>query len=270
MRILFLSLLISSTTFAQRDTINLDIQLGAQYSDGNIVNKSVTGAVNLRGRKSKTEWGLNPTYKYMEAYPYPVTSTSTPSRQNEFYMPSHISYRNDSSWKIILFSEVEHSQLRKVQIRLNLGAGVTKKFIRTKHVVWELSGVFLPDYFQTMKIKNTITERDNLSFRISVRSKLIIKTERFTVNSIQALQPAIYSIFYNSPDQGIGWSDNLNFRSTNSIDFPVSKALSFGVAADFIYQSYLGYLSQDPGVLKTGIYLSPRDLSFSFYLKYKK
>ena len=269
-KVFIASLLFSHSLWGSQDSAKVEIQVGAQFSDGNIMNKTITGGLNIFKKHGKVDWGVNPTYKYMKAYPYPVTSTSTPSLQNEFYMSSHVSYRNDSSWKFLAFSEVEHSRLRRINVRVNTGLGITKKLIHAHQSVLEISGVFLPDYFQTMRIKNTIPERDNLSLRISLRFKFVLKRDNFTISSVQLFQPAIYSVFYNSNTESVGWSDNLNFRSTNSIDFPISKKLSFGASFDWIYQSYLGYLAKDPEVQKTGIYLSPQDRFFSFYLKYKK
>ena len=261
-------LFLCSNVTARQDTLSLALTLGGQISDGNIKNTSINGALEVKGKKKRIDWNISPTYKYLNAYSYPITSASTPTRQNEFYMPSLFSYRV-GDWKIMVFSEYEHSQIRKIQDRIDIGIGPSKKMLTTKAVSWDLSGVFLPDFYRSMSIKNAIPQRDNLSLRISVRSKLVIKTLNFTLTSIQIFQPAVYSWFYNSNEPAPEWSNNINLRCTNTIDVPIRKGFSFGIEADLIYQSYLDYLAKDPSIIKSGIYLTPKDTYFSFYLKYK-
>ena len=260
-------LFFSLPAIGKQDSIKYSISLAAQFSDGNIKSNSLNGNGSLSGKINRIDWSLEPTYRYLYAYPYPITPISVPVKQDEFYMPSHISYRFKNDWKLIGFSEYEHSQLRKIQHRINLGIGVGKKIISSKKIIYELSGVVLPGFYQSMAIKNALPQRNNFSIRISIRSKFIFKADNFLVTSIFIFQPAVYSVYYDNNGPVPGWKDNINIRNTNSIEFPLFKNLFFGVEADWIYQSYLEFISDN--LTKKDFYISPRDLYFSFYIKYK-
>jgi len=271
-------ILYSSASYGKGDTLNCAITAGANISDGNLKNHSYNFAGDLRRIKGKMDWAINPTYKYLISYPYPITTTSTPSKQNEFYMSSHISHRFSQDWKIMLFSEIEHSQLRKENLRYNIGIGPSWKLINThsispktkeeRSVLFEISDVVMIDYYESMILYNTLPQRDNLSLRTSLRIKFLCKRGIATFSSIQLFQPSIVTWTKNT-NEDIGWADNTNFRSINSLDFRIIGNLCVGVSLDYIYQSYLNYVAKDPAVKQTGIYLSPEDVSFCFYIKYK-
>ena len=263
---LAIPLLLPFYSFGNNDTLKMSLLAGAQWSDGNIKNESVNGAFDLFFRKNRSDVGSNITYKYLNAYPYPITPTSTPSRQNEFYSNSHFTWRIDKIWKLMAFSELEHSQLRKIEERVNLGAGVSERLISNSGTKLDLSEALLPDFWRSMMIKNAMPQRDNISLRISMRIKWIQKIGDLTLSSIQMIQPAIYSWWFREFEPR--WQDNLIFRSTNSIEAPINSHLSMGLEGDLIYQSYLNAIAKDPGVIQSGIYLTPQDTYFSFILKY--
>ena len=261
-------LLYSSNSYGKGDTLMYSASIGAQYSDGNIKSHSFNAFGELKGLRKKNDWSIAPSYKYLISYPYPILPTSTPSKQNEFYMASHISYRFNSPWKIMVFSEVEHSQLRKINIRYNLGIGPAYKLIQTGNTKLEISDVMMLDDYESMVIKNALPEKNNLSLRTSLRLKFIYTNEGVTISSIQTLQPSLVT-WTKDPNASVGWADNTNFRSINSIEVRVIAGFCFGLSVDYVYQSYLNYISKDPIVEKSGIYLSPQDISIVFYLKYK-
>ena len=185
-------------------------------------------------------------------------------------MNSHLSHHVDSFWRILFFSELEHSQLRKIDIRFNLGIGPSYRLIKTDHIFLELSGVILPDLYRSMAITNSLPERNNFCIRTSLRAKFVAKYQNITFTTIQMFQPPIKTWTSREDYAIVGWSDNTNFRSSNTIDIYILKGLSFGVSFDYIYQSYLSFIAKDPNVENTGIYLSPSDMTLAFYIKYRK
>jgi len=271
-------ILYSSTSYGFGDTLICSIQGGAQLSDGNIKNHSYNVSAEAKGIHKKKDWSIAPSYRYMISYPYPITPTSTPSKQNEFYMVSHISHRFDDKWKVMLFSEIEHSQLRKINLRYNLGIGPSYKLINSKitnstsginkTIMLELSDVIMPDYYESLVIANSIPKKDNLSLRTSLRLKFVFTSGSTTITSSQTFQPSLKT-WTRNPNEDVGWADNTNFRSLNSADVRIIGGLCFGVSVDYIYQSYLNYIAKDPEVIQSGIYLSPQDISICLYLKYR-
>lgn len=256
------------TTLTKSDTLSYFISAGGQIAEGNIKNHSFAFSGELKGITGRKDWSIAPSYKYLVSYPYPITPTSTPSKQNEFYTASNIAHRFDAAWKLVLFSEVEHSQLRKINVRANIGVGPGYKFIHTKSTTFEVSNVVMVDYFQSMELKNSIPEKNNKSLRTSLRVKFAYKSEHFVFSSIQIIQPSLVT-WTDDPNEFISWSDNTNFRSLNSFDIKAYKNLFFGVSVDYIYQSYLGYIASRPNFVASGIYLSPRDVTLLFNIKYR-
>ncbi len=267
--LLSLALLAPLFSMGASDTLRYSINSGVNLSDGNLKVHSFSLGGELKGISNNRDWSINPSYQYLKTYSYPVTPTSKPVKQNEFYISSNLSYRIGDKWKIIIFSECEHSEIRKIQWRINMGLGPAYKFIRTQTTSFDISGVILPDYYLSIQTSGSPYKKDNVSMRLSVRSKFTWKKDPITINSVQIVQPSLRTWTSNQGEY-IPWVDNFNIRSVNSMDVKVTGKINMGVQFDLIYQSYLGYLAKQPDFMGKGLYLSPYDYSFIFYIKYKK
>ena len=242
-----------------KDSIVYSGSIGGMYLSGNINNTSITIDGDLSGYNKSHYWYVDPTYKYLINNLSP--SNTAISKQNEFYSDQSYNYRSDKKLKMLLFSEVEHSQVRKINIRADVGYGIGYR-ISGKHTTLYLSEVALPDYYQSLQIKGAHYQMNNSSIRSSLRLKFVYKIDNFTFTSIEMYQPALYTIGYD--DQLVSTYNNTNFRSTNKFDFKIKGGFSLGISADFLYQTYLQYIDNI-----NNLKLSPSNLSVIFYIKFK-
>lgn len=271
MKKILLSLLsiVSVNAYADSDTLKYSINAGINLSDGNVKVHSFSLGGELKGISRKRDWSISPSYQYLETFSYPVTPTSKTVRQNEFYVSSSLSYFLGNNFKILIFSEEEHSEIRKIQWRANLGVGTAYKLIKSPTTEFHISGVILPDYYLSVQTSGSPYKKDNLSLRVSVRAKFTWKKDPVTINSIQIFQPSLRT-WTDKPDEYVPWPDNFNFRSVNNMEVKVTGRISTGIQLNLVYQSYLGYIAKQPDFMAKGLYLSPYDYTFVFFIKYKK
>lgn len=255
--------------FSSRDTLRGSVNVGINLSDGNLKVHNLSFGGELKGVSEHRDWSINPGYRYLETFSYPITPTSKPVRQNEFYISSNLSYRIGDRMKIIFFSEEEHSEIRRIQWRANIGVGPAYKFIKNATTVFDLSCVALPDYYLSIQSSGDPYKKDNLSMRLSVRAKFSWNKDPITINSVQVFQPSLRT-WTEDPTEYVPWSDNINVRSINTMDIKVSGRINMGIQFDLIYQSYLGYIASQPAFIAKSLYLSPYDYNFTFFIKYKK
>ena len=260
-KLLFLFfILFSMKSFAaNKDSIIYSTSITGQYLSGNINSSTIGFGGELSGYNKTHYWSVLPTYKYVINNLSP--SNTSVSKQNEFYSSQSYNYRTDKKLKMLLFSEIEHSQVRKIDIRANIGYGIGYR-ASGKNGEVSLSEVVLPDYYQSLQIKGSHIQRNNTSIRSSTRLKFVYKINSLTFTSIEMFQPSLYTFDYSG--KSIPNVDNLNFRSTNQFDFLIKGGLSFGLSIDYIYQTYLNYIDKS-----NNLNLSPSDLSLNFYLKFK-
>jgi hypothetical protein len=262
----FIMMIVSLSSFSQtNDSIRYSITIGGQYQSGNVNSSLFSTMLDVSGYRSKHSWSILPTYKYF--YNSKSPSNSSPSEQNEFYSVQNWNWRNDKPIRMLFFSEIEHSQIKKIQLRYNIGWGVGFKIIKSNNIDLGLSEVLLPDYYQSMNIlninsKNSVLQRNNESIRSSTRLKFTLKKSNISIISVIMIQPALYTKDYDG--QSISILDNTNFRSTEQIDFTINNGLSYGLMFDYDYQSYLGYINY-----KLINKLSPSDYTLVFYLRIK-
>ncbi len=245
-RILLFILLIPSLLSAQ-DTISGAVAAGGQILAGNFRTYGFNASTDWNGRHLKHNWDIAPMFRY--------TNNSGVLREREFYSTESYFYRFSPNAKVLVFSEQEHSWLRKTLFRGNLGVGLSYKFIHSKLLTIEASEAILPDFYLSL----TIVKRDNFAIRPSTRLKIRIESYPLRFETINMVQPEILGWELSGHYALIDQRDNINFRSITTLDIAIKKGFSVGGRLDFIYQTY-------PHLVATNI--QPYDLSFVFYLKY--
>jgi len=256
-------ILFSLTAIAQTDSILLSLSGGGEFNSGNVNSSKLNFILELSGYKNNHTWSITPSYKYIENQISP--SNKSTSTQNEFYSVQNYTFQNQKPFKLMLFSELEHSEVKKIDLRANIGFGVGHKLYNKNGVDISISEVILPNYYQNMVFttptsKIGIKNRNNTSIYASTRLKCVYKTGIFTFTSINMIQPSLYTKDYDGTL--IKTNDNINFRSNNTLDFLIKHGFSFGVAYNYDYQSYLNYINRI-----NNLSLSNSDAQFIFYLK---
>lgn len=217
-----------NTGFSQ---ISKSISLGANGSRGNFSSIGVTIRTELSKDTGRFNWSINPTYRWSEQS-RPGESNMT-MYESELYLASNLS-RRIGKWKITAFTESERSYMRKIDLRGSLGVGVGYDLIKSKELNLTISEIILPEYYWSA-VNNV---NDNFTVRSSTRLKLEIQKNSFKFNSMTLYQPAIFT------NREVGYLDNLNVRSTNSITMVVSKGLEIGLLYVYSYEGYPAFVNQ--------------------------
>jgi hypothetical protein len=246
-KLLLFLLILPAYVFAQ-DTISGSVAAGGQVLSGNFNSYTVNANTDWRGRHLKSDWDIAPSFRY--------TNNSGTLKEREVYATESYFYRFTPHFKVLVFSEQEHSWLRKTLFRGNLGVGISYRFIHTKVLSIEGSEAILPDFYFSI----TNRKRDNFAIRPSTRLKIRVEYYPLRFETINMVQPEALGWgltgHYNIIDQ----KSNINFRSTTTLDVAIKKGFSIGARLDFIYQTY-------PHLVDAKI--QPYDLTFVFYLKYQ-
>lgn len=246
-RFLLFVLLIPTYIFAQ-DTISGSVSAGGQVLSGNFRMYTLNASMDLHGRRLRHDWAISPLFRY--------TNNTGVLREREAYCTEAYFLRFTPHVKFMVFSEQEHSWLRKVLFRANLGIGGSFKFIHTKVFTVEASEAILPDFYLSI----TNVRRDYFAIRPSTRLKIRIESYPVRFETINMVQPEIAGWELSGHYDIIDQKFNTNFRSITTLDIAIKKGFSVGTRLDFIYQSYPHLV--DPNI-------KPYDLTFIFYLRYQ-
>jgi hypothetical protein len=231
MKKLLLLLLLWGNVHAQ-DTIqikkSLDLSFGLMMNGGN--NPLYGGSLkpSFSYESSKWEYVINPNL----IINYASVDDKISLVRREGYLVTTV-FRKYDKWKLGAISEVEHSFLKKIDIRFNAGAGPSFKLIKNRE--FELS---FSEYVLVEGVKVTDMNMNNyVSVRTSSRIKAMYIRKSFSVSSINLVQPVIYT------DQKISTADLFIFRTINKIDFNVAKSIALGIQLDGRYDAYPTYLN---------------------------
>ena len=248
MKILLLFLLILPAYVFAQDTISGSVAAGGQILSGNMNRYTFNANTDWGGRHLRNDWDIAPSFRY--------TYVNGALKEREVYAAESYFYRFTPHFKVLVFSEQEHSLLRRTTFRGNLGIGVSYRFVHTKVLLIEASEAILPDFYLSL----TNRAFDNFTIRPSTRLKIRVDYSPLRFETINMVQPEALGWgltgHYNIIDQ----KSNINFRSSTTLDVAIKKGFSVGARLDFIYQTY-------PHLVDAKI--QPYDLNFVFYLKYQ-
>lgn len=237
-------LLIPFVSFSQ---VTGNISLGGEFHSGNYTAYSMNFTANIKNDTSLIKWYVNPTFKYSEKTP--LYKDNLIVYEREFYINSGLAYKTDPYNKIFMFSEVENSIIRKIDLRASLGFGYGK-YANIGKVKFALSEVILPEYYSSNFYSHN-------SIRSSTRLKIETNIKGINISSITLFQPAIVTIPY------IQWTDNICARSTNTISYNIIPKLLLGFSYIMTYDSYSSNSYKD-----TNTPVTAKQIMSNFYIKY--
>ena len=245
--IILIGIILMSINLQAQDTAKYkaDMSLGLNLSGGN--NPFYGGNIKTGYSYEKGPWefGVNPSFLLN----YASVDETTRLVRREGYTTASLSRTLDQRWKILFFSEADHSYIRKINLRYSGGIGPGYKFESKK---WELQ---LSEVLLTEGLSSENSAVINyFVLRASSRVKIGIKTKYGTLSSVTVVQPALYT------NQGIGLNKHFILRSQNKIEVNVTKTTTVGFNYDANYQSYPAYLNTS---------VKPFDWNTSFFLLFK-
>lgn len=248
MRRILLFLLLLPGYLCAQDTLSGAISAGGQVLSGNFNSYTVYASAEVHGHRLKHDWAVSPLFRY--------TNNSGALKEREAYSTESYFLRFTPHFKFLVFSEQEHSWLRKTLFRANLGAGIGYKFYHSKVCTVEGSEAILPDFYLSL----TNVRRDYFSLRPSTRLKIRVEYYPVRFETINMVQPEALGWEISGHYAIIDQRNNINFRSISTLDIAIRKGFSVGARLDFIYQTY-------PALVDAKI--KPYDLTCVFYLKYQ-
>jgi len=202
------------------------IQIGGNTTTGTIQSYAFTSSLDFSKKLKNLMIGSNSTYRWSEKSV--SGSNQLALFENEFYTMDYISLELKKQFKVLAFTEDQSSYTRKVKFLSSVGIGAGLSILTKGRFKLSFSEALMPEKYES-ELKSSY---DNESIRSSSRLKIEYKLKKVDISSINLYQPSIYS------EKNLKYSQNLNFRSTNSITMPLTKTYSIG----FTYtDSYIGY-----------------------------
>jgi hypothetical protein len=253
---LFLSALLLllnlSIGLSQIDSLKFktELNLGGNISLGNFTTYNLIFRSENELRWNNIEINLNPKFQYSQI----STAGILRLREREVYTTLSFTKRNNN-WRFLFFGELEHTFLRKIDLRTSFGFGIGKKLIKTKNLELDISEVLLPEITISDFNNNRL---DNFALRPSTRIKFVWEKTPLKFTSINLFQPSIYTV--KNGGNIIPFVDNINARSLNNFEVSIAKHISLGVGTEVIIQTYPSSLN--PTVM-------PVDWIISLFIKYK-
>jgi hypothetical protein len=240
-----------NTLSAQLDTAKTTWQLGlgGNINGGNFTQYQGNARLNLVFTKGRHQWSLNPGGQYSLIQ----GTMGLTLREREAYLNTQYTHRWQSL-RVIFYAEGEHSYLRKVDLRGQLGLGIGYKLAKTSQFEMDISEIILPEF-----LNSGLGEQFNtLAIRLSTRLKIAYAKGGFKLSHITLIQPAVYSLREGNTQIPIG--DNFNLRSNTTLEYPLKKWLLIGLGNEVIIQTYSAAVN--PAI-------KPIDYSFSIQIKIK-
>lgn len=150
-----------------------------------------------------------------------------------------------NGYSAILFSTVEHSLVKELNLGISGGLGLKKSF-KKKNLTGSVSLAYVYD-------RSEITKVWLGSKRISYRHQLKYKISDITIENNILMQPAVNST------NNLVWGRN----TVGNYNLSVTKAIGKTTSIGFIYEGYLSTISTE-----FNSNIKPLDQRFSLILKY--
>jgi len=209
-----------------------NLSIGANGSRGNFSSLGLTVKAEIKKDTGNYNWSINSNYRWSEQSPYGTARMNL--YENEFYVTANLTKAIGRNWKLMSFTEDEKSFQRKINLRSSVGLGFGLTVIKTKKCTLNISELVLPEYYSS----SSNMDMDNFTVRASTRIRFDAIKSQIKISSITLFQPAIYS------DRQVSFQNNLNIRSTNSINLTLTKKYSIGLLYILSYQAYPYYINK--------------------------
>jgi hypothetical protein len=230
---LLIAFTLCMTAFSQslpKKIVKTDLAAGLNMNGGNNPFYGATFKLTHSKETGPWEFSFTPTFNLA----YASIGESPKLTRREGYCATSVQHNLGKEWKVLGFSEVDHSFIRKIDARWNAGGGVGRKWAFKKLEIG-LSEVFLGE---GLSINNPAVD-NYFVIRSSTRAKFEYKTSFGSISSISFIQPALYT------NQGIGLNNHFILRSQNKLSISTSETTSVGITYDVNYQSYPAYLNSN-------------------------
>lgn len=198
-----------SFSFSQ---VTKSVALGSSMTLGNLNSININAQAAFSKDTGRINWNINPMFNYTLVKEATIFKTF----ERESFLTASISKRY-GKWKLIGFCDMENSYLRKVLYRVSSGLGAGITIYENSKCKATISEVLMPEYF----LSDDISRSERFSIRASTRLKLKY-SGKVNFESISFFQPALWTT------GNLRITDNLNFRTTNTLDIPLSKKISVG------------------------------------------
>ncbi len=226
-------LLMSNATFAQDTTkFSSTYQLNGLISGGNSNRKLISTNETFAYNKGKTTLSTNLNFTY--------GSNNKILLEREYFQTISYGHYLSERYKIIVFGDIENSNLRLISFRSSLGEGIYYKVVNQKNILLDISEAFLME-------KTEFRNNDSLnlySARLSTRIRFNAKLGTFSISLVSLVQPSIKQMFLNDGDKYINNKDNFLSRSTLTLEQSLYKNLSFAVTCNYIVETYSKFLNR--------------------------
>lgn len=264
---LILLLFVSTNMFAQVRKDSDDVkfissyQLAGQLSGGN-TNRQLISTNELFSYNIK-----NITLSTNPSFTYGNKGADNTIAETEYFQTLSFKCSISNTSKIMIFSDIEHSNLRSIFLRYDLGEGYLRKIIDKNGIMFDVSEAIMMEKTQTLQWNNAYDlATTRLSTRIRFNAKIKTKLSTIHVGLVSLIQPAVEQFFLNDRTRSIALKDNFSSRTTLNIDQPITETLSFTIAFNYIVETYSHYLSENSNSV---IFSQPIDYSFVVGFKYK-
>lgn len=251
--------LIANITFAQ-DTAKFfsSYQLAGSISGGNSNRQLFSTSETFVYTKGKTTLSTNPSFVYG------TTGNNNKVAETEYFQTLSYNYHLSEKSKLMIFSDIDHSNLRSIYLRTSFGEGYLYKILDKKNLRLDVSEAFMMEKTQTLKDSLAL---NLFSARLSTRVRLNLKIrDNVHISLISLIQPSIAQFFINDVNKNISPKDNFLSRSTFLVEFSLFKNLTFVTNISYIVETYSNYLTKENIKLLRPL---PVDYNIQFGLKYK-
>ena len=239
-------LLMSNTTFAQDTTkFASTYQLSGLISGGNSNRKLISTNETFVYNKGKTTLSTNLNFTY--------GSNNNKVLEKEYFQTISYGHYLSERSKIIVFGDLENSNLRSVSFKAAFGEGYLYKIVNQKNILLDVSEAFM---MEKTKIRNNDI-LDLYSIRLSTRIRFNAKLGSYRISFVSLIQPSIKQILLNDRDNHISLKDNFSSRTTLTAEQILYKNLSFAVTCNYIVETYSKFIAKQTA-----------DYNIQFGLKY--
>ena len=222
------------------------IGIGSNFTTGNTQIIGINSKASFSSLDdSKHQWGISPNFVYTMVQD---DNGEYNTKQREAYLTGSYSQKLGKV-KILGYGELENSYLKKIDLRSSLGAGIGYDIIRKPNVTLIISEAIMGEMYQS----DVNLDKNLKSLRLSTRLKFEIKKPiKFT--SVTLFQPGI------ATDISVPFNNNINLRSNNVFEFPITKKLSLNLNCDVNGSTYSRYVDSS---------VKSYDIITSFMITYK-
>ena len=208
--VLFLSICFYFSVSAQ---VSKAVSLGTALNFGNLTAANVSFQTAFARDTGSLNWGVNTNFL--------ITLIKKEKTYEIFERESFVTgtfSKRFGRWKMIAFADAENSFLRKTLFRFSGGVGGGVDLLNRKGWKIAVSEVIMPEVY----IPDDDVRPRLFSLRPSTRLK-IKYTGKVIFESIHFFQPSVWTT------GNIRFVDNINYRSTHTLDIPVSRIITIGI-----------------------------------------